>query len=98
MACPGEPTEIAIQVFASRFSWDRGRLPKGEDAKWTQKVEFPFDSDVKRMTVVYTDNTEKKSVAFAKGSVERILRDALNLSSNKVPRRVPFPTSIVSWS
>ncbi|KAF3000456.1 hypothetical protein E8E15_000123, partial [Penicillium rubens] len=83
-----------VKVFVSRFSWDRGRLSKGEDAKWTQKVEFPFDSDVKRMTVVYTDNAEKKSVAFTKGSIERILRDALNLSSNKVPRRVPCPTSI----
>ncbi|KAJ0419239.1 hypothetical protein BJY00DRAFT_324568 [Aspergillus carlsbadensis] len=69
----GEPTEIAIQVFASRFSWDRDRLTKGEDVKWTQKVEFPFDSDIKRMTVVYTNKAEKKSVAFTKGAVERIL-------------------------
>ncbi|KAJ5968861.1 hypothetical protein N7501_005109 [Penicillium viridicatum] len=69
----GEPTEIAIEVFASRFSWNRDHLTKGEDAKWTQKVEFPFDSDIKRMTVVYTNNVEKKSVAFAKGAVERIL-------------------------
>ncbi|KAJ5268707.1 hypothetical protein N7505_004465 [Penicillium chrysogenum] len=69
----GEPTEIAIQVFASRFSWDRDRLTKGEDAKWTQQVEFPFDSDIKRMTVVYTNNAQKKSVAFTKGAVERIL-------------------------
>ncbi|KAJ5849345.1 hypothetical protein N7534_008034 [Penicillium rubens] len=56
-----EGSERVEGIFASRFSWDRGRLPKGEDAKWTQKVEFPFDSDVKRMTVVYTDNTEKNS-------------------------------------
>ncbi|KOS37810.1 hypothetical protein ACN38_g11383 [Penicillium nordicum] len=69
----GEPTEIAIEVFASRFSWDRDSLTKGEDAKWTQKAEFPFDSDIKRMTVVYTNNAEKKSVAFTKGAVERIL-------------------------
>ncbi|KAJ5346892.1 uncharacterized protein N7506_000145 [Penicillium brevicompactum] len=69
----GEPTEIAIQVFASRFSWDRDCLTKGKDPKWTQKMEFPFDSDIKRMTVVYTNNAEKKSVAFAKGAVERIL-------------------------
>ncbi|KAL5001381.1 hypothetical protein BDV10DRAFT_199253 [Aspergillus recurvatus] len=69
----GEPTEIAIQVFASRFSWDRDRLTKGEDAKWTQKVEFPFDSDIKRMTVVYTNNAKKEPVAFTKGAVERIL-------------------------
>lgn len=69
----GEPTEIALQVFASRFSWDRDRLTKGKDAKWTQKVEFPFDSDIKRMTVVYTNNAEKHSVAFTKGAVERIL-------------------------
>jgi potassium/sodium efflux P-type ATPase len=69
----GEPTDIAIQVFASRFSWDQDRLTKGEGAKWTRKMEFPFDSDIKRMTVVYTDNAEKKPVAFTKGAVERIL-------------------------
>ncbi|RAL13095.1 potassium/sodium eff [Aspergillus homomorphus CBS 101889] len=69
----GEPTEIAIQVFASRFSWDRDRLTKSEDAKRSQKLEFPFDSDIKRMAVVYKNKAERKLVAFSKGAVERIL-------------------------
>lgn len=36
----GEPTEIAIQVFASRFNWNRDRWTKGEGAVWHQKAEF----------------------------------------------------------
>jgi magnesium-transporting ATPase (P-type) len=92
----GEPTEIAIQVFASRFSWDRDRLTKGKDAKWTQKMEFPFDSDIKRMTVVYENNADKMCAAFAKGAVERILERCSEFVFKQVPRRVPCPTSIVS--
>ncbi|KAL7649225.1 P-type ATPase [Aspergillus niger] len=79
----GEPTEIAIQVFAARFSWDKDRWTKGENAKWTQKVEFPFDSDVKRMSVVYVNNADKKTRAFTKGAVERILERCSEIASDK---------------
>lgn len=84
----GEPTEIAIQVFACRFDWDRKGLTSGEKPKWTQKVEFPFDSDIKRMTVVYTNNAEKKPVAFTKGAVERILERCSEIVSepNSTPK------------
>ncbi|KAF2176047.1 hypothetical protein K469DRAFT_608576 [Zopfia rhizophila CBS 207.26] len=53
----GDPTEIAIQVFASRFNWNRQRLvgqnDDSQDSEWSPLAEFPFDSDVKRMSVVY---------------------------------------------
>ncbi|KAK4130080.1 potassium/sodium eff [Trichocladium antarcticum] len=73
----GEPTEIALQVFAHRFQ--RGK--KGLVATgWRQKAEFPFDSSIKRMSVVYEapeDNdvglSADDSVIFTKGAVERIL-------------------------
>jgi magnesium-transporting ATPase (P-type) len=39
----GDPTEIAIQVFASRFSWNRSRLASGEKPRWREVAEFPFD-------------------------------------------------------
>ncbi|KAK9456948.1 hypothetical protein V1511DRAFT_495743 [Dipodascopsis uninucleata] len=73
----GDPTEIALQVFAARF--DSGKK-EYLAAGWTQLAEYPFDSDVKRMSVVFegparsqglTGNREV--IVFAKGAVERIL-------------------------
>ncbi|KAB8072501.1 hypothetical protein BDV29DRAFT_177305 [Aspergillus leporis] len=71
----GEPTEIAIEVFASRFNWNRDRWTKGEGAMWLQKAEFPFDSTVKKMSVIFTNFTAQgeRSMVFSKGAVERIL-------------------------
>ncbi|OKL59539.1 hypothetical protein UA08_04996 [Talaromyces atroroseus] len=71
----GEPTEIAIQVFASRFDWNRDRWTTGPDALWHHKSEFPFDSDVKLMSVVFEKFAErgKNLSVFTKGAVERVL-------------------------
>jgi P-type Na+/K+ transporter len=68
----GDPTEVAIQVFASRFSWSRMGLV-GADAKWSDVAELPFDSDVKRMSVIMRSNETGQSWAFTKGAVERVL-------------------------
>ncbi|KAG4304941.1 hypothetical protein PORY_001616 [Pneumocystis oryctolagi] len=70
----GEPTDIALQVFACRFDYGRSKLLKGDDPLWTQLAEFPFDSDVKRMSVVFRKNTEEKlTMVFMKGATERVL-------------------------
>ncbi|KAL4796733.1 hypothetical protein BDV19DRAFT_76062 [Aspergillus venezuelensis] len=71
----GEPTEIAIEVFASRFNWNRDRWTKGSKAVWHQKAEFPFDSTVKRMSVIFSKVTPEgdHSMIFTKGAVERIV-------------------------
>ncbi|KAK2616947.1 P-type ATPase [Conoideocrella luteorostrata] len=69
----GDPTEIAIQVFASRFNWNRLRLSAGENAQWHQVAEFPFDSDVKKMSVIFENKETKKQWLFTKGAVERLL-------------------------
>ncbi|KAE8422914.1 hypothetical protein BDV36DRAFT_279451 [Aspergillus pseudocaelatus] len=71
----GEPTEIAIEVFASRFNWNRDRWTKGEGAVWHQNAEFPFDSTVKKMSVIFTKviAQEERSMVFTKGAVERII-------------------------
>ncbi|KAJ5201657.1 ATPase P-type K/Mg/Cd/Cu/Zn/Na/Ca/Na/H-transporter [Penicillium cinerascens] len=71
----GEPTEIAIEVFASRFNWNRDRWTKGEGAVWHQKAEFPFDSTVKKMSVIFSKVTpqETRTMVFTKGAVERII-------------------------
>ncbi|CAG7934802.1 unnamed protein product [Penicillium salamii] len=70
----GEPTEIAIHVFASRFNWNRERWTKGQGAVWHQKAEFPFDSTVKKMSVIFNKITphEDHTMVFSKGAVERI--------------------------
>ena len=66
----GEPTEIALQVFARRFDFGKKRL---EPIGWKQIAEFPFDSSIKRMSVVYRDPDTQESMIYTKGAVERIL-------------------------
>ncbi|KAK2609234.1 potassium/sodium eff [Conoideocrella luteorostrata] len=74
----GEPTEIALQVFAHRFNQGKKTL---EGNGWKQLAEFPFDSSIKRMSVIYDApkgesgsiiETEQ-SMVFTKGAVERVL-------------------------
>ena len=67
----GEPTEIALQVFAHRFNMDKRSLE--ESHGWRQTMEYPFDSSIKRMSVVYQNNKLEESVIFTKGAVERVL-------------------------
>ncbi|KAI0008336.1 potassium/sodium efflux P-type ATPase [Xylariaceae sp. FL0662B] len=69
----GDPTEIAIQVFASRFEWNRLKFTQGEKAEWIQVHELPFDSDVKRMSAVFRNNSTGKLFVFTKGAVERVI-------------------------
>lgn len=69
----GDPTEIAIQVFASRFQWNRRASVSGDNPAMKLLVEFPFDSDVKKMSVIYRDLQSKNMHAFTKGAVERVI-------------------------
>ncbi|KAK9315320.1 hypothetical protein V1524DRAFT_84823 [Lipomyces starkeyi] len=68
----GDPTE----VFAERFSYGKKSLI---ERGWNQLAEYPFDSDVKRMSVVVEGPSAEKStdrgevVVFSKGAVERII-------------------------
>ncbi|KAK3367805.1 hypothetical protein B0H63DRAFT_86425 [Podospora didyma] len=69
----GDPTEIALQVFASRFGWNRLSFIGGESPKWSEVAEFPFDSDVKRMSVIMRHNEIGDHFTFTKGAVERVI-------------------------
>ncbi|KAI0104857.1 hypothetical protein GGR51DRAFT_549367 [Nemania sp. FL0031] len=69
----GDPTEIAIQVFASRLDWNRLKFTKGDKPEWTQITELPFDSDVKRMSVIFKHNLTSELFVFTKGAVERVI-------------------------
>lgn len=68
----GDPTEIAIQVFASRFARNRLELV-GDGLEWTDVAELPFDSDVKRMSVVMKNSSTGETWGFTKGAVERVI-------------------------
>lgn len=68
----GDPTEVAIQVLASRFGWNRVALTGDENSEWMDVAELPFDSDVKRMSVVMK-NRDGSHHAFTKGAVERVI-------------------------
>ncbi|KAK8056967.1 potassium/sodium efflux P-type ATPase [Apiospora rasikravindrae] len=67
----GEPTEIALQVFAHRFQ--KGKKTLESEGGWKQVAEFPFDSGIKRMSVIYNGPNLDHSMVFTKGAVERIL-------------------------
>jgi P-type Na+/K+ transporter len=69
----GDPTEIALQVFASRFDYNRSKFVDGEKPQHKQVSEFPFDSDVKRMSVIFEDTASGEQMVYTKGAVERIL-------------------------
>ncbi|KAI9322105.1 hypothetical protein BX666DRAFT_1873854 [Dichotomocladium elegans] len=67
----GGPTEVALQVFASKCGWGKSTL-EGQEG-WEFVCEFPFDSNVKRMTTVYRHGPTSETQAFVKGAVEWVL-------------------------
>ncbi|KFA60340.1 hypothetical protein S40285_06042 [Stachybotrys chlorohalonatus IBT 40285] len=88
----GEPTEIALQVFSHRFNYGKKTL---EGKGWKQVAEFPFDSSIKRMSVIYNAPEGEtggiietdRSMVFTKGAVERILDlcDHAGTGADQVP-------------
>lgn len=74
----GDPTEIAINVFALRFGWSRQDLIGTDDAPWKTLLEFPFDSDVKKMSVILENSKTEELQVFTKGAVERVLETCSN--------------------
>ncbi|EHK18952.1 cation transporting ATPase [Trichoderma virens Gv29-8] len=69
----GAPTEIAIEVFASRFGCNRVQLSQGLGARWSHIGEFPFDSEVKKMSALFLNTTTQETHIFTKGAVERVI-------------------------
>ena len=67
----GEPTEIALQIFAMRF--DHGKARAMAKKNRTMVAEFPFDSSIKRMTMAYTRPADNTIDLFTKGATEAVL-------------------------
>ena len=67
----GDPTEIALQVFAHRFNFGKKTLES--EHGWQELAEYPFDSSIKRMSVVYRSKDKSQTYVFTKGAVERII-------------------------
>jgi len=66
----GDPTEVALQVFAHRFDKGKKQL---ESSGWKQLSEYPFDSSVKRMSCIYEHAEKNETYIFTKGATERVL-------------------------
>ncbi|KAJ9476975.1 Sodium transport ATPase 2 [Pseudozyma hubeiensis] len=77
-AARGDPTEIALQVFATKLQMSRDSLTSGAHAKYSLELEFPFDSTLKRMTSVYRRNSQDR-IFFMKGAVEQVLACCNNM-------------------
>lgn len=88
----GEPTDVAIQVFASRFNWNRDRWIKGEKPIWVQKAEYPFDSTVKKMSVIFAKG--EKQMIFTKGAVERVLESCTSVKWTADSGPIPLDENI----
>ena len=75
----GDPTEIAIQVFASRFGFNRQKFLQPDAPKVKEVAEYGFDSDVKKMSVIIEDNETGDQMIYTKGAVERVLDSCTRL-------------------
>lgn len=78
----GEPTEIALHVLAMRFNF-------GKDAVISRRqisleTEYPFDSAIKKMSVVYRNEVDGVYEVFTKGAPEAVIP---SLSPNKDQER-----------
>ncbi|KAF4602743.1 hypothetical protein EYR40_005960 [Pleurotus pulmonarius] len=117
----GDPTEVALQVFATKLSLGRSTLTsdklgpadaprlrpamgekisvdpsvtfpdeeKEAPKRYTLAVEFPFSSELKRMTTIYFDTEGKGALCIIKGAVERVL----DASTTYTPSPLTDPTA-----
>ncbi|KAI8647385.1 potassium/sodium efflux P-type ATPase [Parasitella parasitica] len=71
----GDPTEIALQVFSHKLDMGKPLLTdtnESTDGGWKLLSEYPFDSSIKRMSVL-AEQKNGDLVGFLKGATERVL-------------------------
>ncbi|KAI1134624.1 potassium/sodium eff [Hypoxylon sp. FL0543] len=67
----GEPTEIALHIFAMRFGMSKTLVSQTNRLRLI--AEHPFDSSCKRMTVIYSSPGSNSVDIYTKGALEAIL-------------------------
>ncbi|KAE8363545.1 hypothetical protein BDV27DRAFT_6634 [Aspergillus caelatus] len=67
----GEPTEIALHVLAMRFGLGKASIL--QDSNLQLHTEYPFDSSIKRMTVVYRSPEMGLNEVYTKGAPEAVI-------------------------
>ena len=67
----GEPTEIALHVLALRFDFGKSSVMKRHQLQL--HTEYPFDSAIKKMTVVYNNPQDGTMDVYTKGAPETII-------------------------
>lgn len=75
----GDPTEVAMRVFATRFGCS-GQGLADPSSEWKQLAEFPFDSSIKKMSVLCRHTTTSEIQILTKGAVERVLSSCTLIS------------------
>lgn len=76
----GEPTEIALHVLAMRFGFGKPDVLRTRDV--LLHTEYPFDSSIKKMTVVYTNPNALILEVYTKGAPETVI-SAFNISDKE---------------
>jgi len=66
----GDPTEGSLIVLAEKGNI----LSRSLNAKYSHVDELPFDSDRKRMSVIFKNKSSKKTEAYVKGAPDLLLR------------------------
>ncbi|KAJ5428094.1 ATPase P-type K/Mg/Cd/Cu/Zn/Na/Ca/Na/H-transporter [Penicillium cf. griseofulvum] len=67
----GEPTEIALHVLALRFDFGKDSVMKKRQLQL--HTEYPFDSTIKKMTVIYDNSRDRIKEVYTKGAPETII-------------------------
>ncbi|KAI8328399.1 potassium/sodium efflux P-type ATPase [Choanephora cucurbitarum] len=84
----GDPTEVALQVFAHKLKNGKPSLiakkndtdanETTEQKCWKLIAEYPFDSSIKRMSVLCR-SPDGTHIAFLKGATERVLERCMGM-------------------
>lgn len=76
----GEPTEIALHVLAMRFEFSKTGIVSRRRIEL--RTEYPFDSAIKKMAVVYSNNDQGINEVYVKGAPETVI-DSLRANEDE---------------
>eukprot|EP01113_Clastostelium_recurvatum_P038997 TRINITY_DN58_c0_g1_i1.p1 TRINITY_DN58_c0_g1~~TRINITY_DN58_c0_g1_i1.p1 ORF type:complete len:1037 (-),score=258.51 TRINITY_DN58_c0_g1_i1:49-3111(-) len=82
----GSPTEVALVVLGHKIGVSRA----DSRDEWNMEREFPFDSTVKRMSMVYKNSQDQSYVLFMKGAPERVLEACTHIVTDDLSHPEPL--------